>query len=648
MGLLTLLPLLGIALAVARGARVSAAVGFFLSVAFVILALYVGALAGVLWWTALAVHVFGVALLGYEALRRARGGVPFSIPVPIGVLALLCGWFWIVHGTDQYYYYDEFAHWGVFLKEMLALDGLWTADTNSMHPRYPPGATLWQYFFNAFGAPSEGKAYLAHFLLLVAPLLTLWHKARWSQPGWVVGILALVLLAIANFGLGVSILYVDHLVGLWFLGTLLAAVVDEQLASRRLALYAAPLAATALFKDAGLAFAVCGAGVLAALVFSRLLTSQETRSANVRKTVAALAVLLAPALLCSQTWAWNRDAAGAAQDVQSVGGIASGIAAQATAAKSERDAEIGRRLAEVFFDQQISNSQVTWNFNEFTYGGNRKLFKDSYRLTTFTFLVAFVAWWAALAYGAVDREARRQWLVLAVGMLATALAYLASLHLSYRFAFGELAIELPSYLRYVNVVVLPMLLLSFCPLLPAFRGGAVQSVWRVKSFNLPRRAAIYVAAVLALYVLETPYLRPIVEPNRTHAVRAGLTPLIEDIRLEVGTSRLWIYYTADSPNGFLGRMVKFLLTPTPTSLEGSERFLESDAASIAAAWRGYDYIWIASPLTTETAAGLGRFSGGVTTAPLYRILASPSGDIALQPMGERQEVARADDAAHTP
>ena len=648
MGPLTLLPLLGIALAVGRAARVSSAVAFFLAVAFVALTLYLGALAGVLWWTALAVHIGGMALLGHGALLLARERRPFAIPVPIGVLVLLCAWFWIVHGADQYYFYDEYAHWGVFLKEMLALDGFWPGDTNSMHPRYPPGAPLWQYFFNALGPSSEGKAYFAHFVLLVAPLLPLWNKVRWSQPGWIAAILALVLLAVANFGLGVSLVYVDHLVGLWFLGTLVAALVDENLTARRLALYAAPLAVIALLKDAGVAFAACGAGILATLVFSRSLSSGYRRPAILRGSAVALAVLLAPAVLCSQTWSWNRDAVGAAQDVQSVAGIATGMAAQATAADSERDAEIGRRLVDVFLNQQIANSQVTWNFNEFTYGGNRKLFTDSYRLTTFTFLVGFVLWWAALVSGFLAGHARREWLIVAVGVLVTALAYLVSLHWSYQFAFGERAVELPSYLRYVNVVVLPMLLLSFCPLLPAFREGEQASVWRMSRWGVPRSAAIYVAAVLALYVFEPPYLRRIVEPNRTHAVRAGLESMIEEIRAEVGTSRLWIYYTADSPNGFLGRITKFLLTPTPTSMEGSERFLEDDAASIAAAWRDYDYLWIASPLTPETAAGLARFSGGVTTAPLYRVLASPNGDIVLQPLGERLEASEASDVAYSP
>jgi hypothetical protein len=257
-------------------------------------------------------------------------------------------------------------------------------------------------------------------------------------------------------------------------------------------------------------------------------------------------------------------------------------------------------------------------------------------LTPFALLACFVLWWAAIAIFVLRRDSRRTWLIVAGGVLLTALAYIASLHLSYRFAFDTRGLDLPSYTRYVNVVALPLLLLSFCPLLPAFRGRAQEAVWLVRGSAVPQRAAIYIAALVALYAVETPYLQPIVQPNREHPLRAELEPLIEEIRADVGMSRTWIYYTADSPNGF-GPMVRFLLAPTPAAMEGSDRFLQNDdAASIAAAWHGFAFVWIASPLTPEAAAGLARFSGGVTTAPLYRIRSSPSGDVTLQPLGERR------------
>ena len=149
--------------------------------------------------------------------------------------------------------------------------------------------------------------------------------------------------------------------------------------------------------------------------------------------------------------------------------------ARSSSADSARNAEIGRRLTEVFFDQQIGNSPVTWDFNEFSYE-IRDLFTDSYRLTTFGLLVGFVLWWAAIGYAVLTGESRREWLMIAGGVLVTALVYIAGLHWSYRFTFGARGLDLPSYVRYVHVIALPMLLLSFCPLLPAFRGISVKTV----------------------------------------------------------------------------------------------------------------------------------------------------------------------------
>lgn len=634
MGPLTLLPLLGIAFSIGRLARVPAANALFLATSLVILTLYVGALAGALWWTALAVHVGGVALLGLEALRYTRERAAIAVPVPMGVLTLLCAWFWVVHGADQFFLYDEYAHWGVFLKEMLALDGFWTADTNSIHPRYPPGAPLWQYFFNALSPPSEGKAYFAHFILLAAPLLQLWNKVRWSEPAWIAAVFALVLLAIANFGISVSTVLVDHIIAVWFLGALLAAFADDDIASRRIALYAAPLAVIALLKDAGLALAASGAFILAALACHRMLTAQQPRWV-LRRTSTALAVLLAPMLLCVQTWSWSRDNAGAVREAYSVGGVVGGIAEQIGSADSERSAEIGRRLREVFFDQQISNSSVSWEHNEFSYD-LRHLFTDSYRLTTFGLLVVFVLWWVGISWGVLAGDSRREWLIIAGGVFVTAVVYLAALHESYRFTFGARGLDLPSYVRYVNVIALPMVLLSFCPLLPAFRKREHDRAWHVHGWVVSQRAAIVAAAAIALYGLETPYLQPILEPNAKVPQRANVEPLLESLRGSVGMSRLWIYFPRhDEDSDFFGRMVRYLLVPTPTAVEGSEQFLQDEnATSIAAAWRPFDYVWIAELPSVEAGIGLTRFSAGVARPGLYRVRSPADGPVTLELLGE--------------
>jgi hypothetical protein len=632
MGPLTLLALFGFSLVVARVFRLAHAQAFFLTTAFVILTLYVGALAGVLWWTALATHVAGVGLLGREALRLARQQTSITVPVPLGMLTLLCAWFWIVHGDDQYMLFDEYSHWGIFIREMTGLDGLWTAETNSIHPRYPPGAPLWQYLFTAFLPFSEGRTYFAHFVLLLAPLLMLWNGLRSSQLAWSGAILALVLLAIANLGLGVSTLYVDQIIGVWYLGILLAVITDDNLTWSRIALYAAPISVIALLKDAGVGFAASSAVIVAAIYYSRTSGQQRSWSA-IRQASAAAAVLLLPMLLCVQLWAWNRDTVGAAEEVYSANGIVRGIAEQAGTANSDRAAEIGRRLTEVFVHQQISNSALSWEYNEFTYD-IREHFTDSYRLTTCGLFVAYILWWTGLAAGVLTGQSRRQWLIVAGGVLVTGVAYLVSLHLSYRFAFDERGLNLPSYLRYVHVVALPMLLLSFCPLLPAFHEGGPAQRWRAFGRGVPLRATIFAAAAIALYALETPYLQRIFEPNPRIPARAALEPILEPIRANVGRSKLWVYFPGDRTDYFYGRMVQYLLAPTPTTMEGSERFLQAeDATRIAAVWRPFQYVWISGLPSAEVGIGLLRFTAGAATPGLYRILSSER-EVMLEPFGE--------------
>src|SRR5262249_5528015 len=150
MGLTTLLPILGFAAFFARTLKTTLAVAMLHAVSAIVLVLYLGGLIGVLWWIALAIHLVGVGLLGHELWRLSRNDNRPQVSIPIAVLVVCVPLFWLVHRNSAYVYYDEYAHWGVYLKEMLALDGFWLADTNSMHPRSPPAAPLWQYLFNAF------------------------------------------------------------------------------------------------------------------------------------------------------------------------------------------------------------------------------------------------------------------------------------------------------------------------------------------------------------------------------------------------------------------------------------------------------------------------------------------------------------------
>jgi hypothetical protein len=617
MGLATLLPLLGFALLFSRlGTALSSAM--LHAVSAVVLVLYLGGLAGGLWWTALAVHLVGVGLLGYELWRLNRAGNRPNVPMPIVVLVVAAIFVWAVHGSSSYLFYDEYAHWGIYLKEMLALDGFWLADTNSMHPRYPPAAPLWQYLFNVFREPSEGNAFLAQFVLALTPLLVLWERISWRHAYWLLLILALVLLALTNFGLGISNIYVDHVIAAWFVGIILCFVMDSPSSWRRNLVYALPLTTLALLKESSLAFALAAACILGALAALQAWRSSRRPATSALRALLMVVILMLPAVLCLQTWEWRLDRMSMPADLEAVGGIVSGMAAEGGRVDAAQGAEITRRFIEVFSQQQLSNDGTSRQFNAFTYG-IRDLFTDTYRLSTLGLFVAFSIWWIALAVLALRGSERLTWGIVAFGVGSTGAAYLVALYLNYRFAAGEYGLLISSYTRYVHTIALPMLIASFAPLLPAFRRREQERAWPILGRRVTAHSALALVGCVALYAFETPYLRPVYEQNATVTLRPQLEPVTTAIHSAVGQASVWLFLPNDYENRFVGRLLQYLMTPTPTYVERDKEFLARDSASILEEWSKFDYVWLPSELEPELAHRFTEVAGLPLTDRLFAV-----------------------------
>lgn len=627
MGLLTLLPILGLAAFFARILGTTMALAMLHAVSATIIILYVGGLAQALWWTALAIHVVGVGLLGHTLWMLSRDHALPQISTPIAILLVCATLFWLVHGNSLYLYYDEYAHWGIYLKEMLALDGFWFADTNSMHPRYPPAAPLWQYLFNVFREPHEGTAYLAQFVLLLTPLLVLWERTSWRQAHWPLLILALCLLALTNFGLGVSSLYVDHVIGAWFVGTILCFVIDAP-TSRRIIVYALPLTALALIKESSVAFSLAAAGILGSLLWLRLWKASGRVVLPALRGLFVIIAVTLPALLCLQVWEWHLDRIGAPADLEAVARVVTGLAGGSEQANRERDAEITRRFVEVFSGQQLSNDAVSRQFNAFTYS-IRDLFTDRYRLTTLGLFVTFSIWWIALVVFVLRGFERWKWGAVAAGVAFTGAAYIAALYFTYRSA-GEYGLLLSSYMRYVHTVALPMLIVSFAPLLPAFRSEQEQS-WRIAGRSLQVRLILALVACIGLYVFETPYLRPVLEKNAGIPLRHELEPITASIRSAVGRSSVWLYLPNDLPNGFVGHLLQYLMAPTPTYVERDGSFLERSPEEAFAEWSRFDYVWLPTEIDPALANRFAEIAGMPLTDRLFTVSIDDSGKVRLKP-----------------
>ena len=139
----------------------------FLGISLSCIALYLGALAGLLQWTAWGLWgLGGIAFVFWCLTEYRRGNSLATVWVPLVLLIL----FWWIHADSQFLYWDEYSHWGTYVREMSVTHQLWSAETNASHPEYPPLAALWQYFIILPFGYSEGGVYLAQFILLLAPL----------------------------------------------------------------------------------------------------------------------------------------------------------------------------------------------------------------------------------------------------------------------------------------------------------------------------------------------------------------------------------------------------------------------------------------------------------------------------------------------
>ena len=601
MALLGLIPLLGYILLWRRvtGSRSTSAAIHASSA--VLLALYLGSIGGILKPVTIVLLVGGSLLAIYESLDLVRHKTP--VPVPLGIFVALCGLFVLFHHDAAFYLYDEFSHWGIFLKEMLATDALWGSDSSAMVLRYLPGAPLWQYFFLRFTAFSEGGAYFAQFCLLMLPILVLWQGVKWRQFYWLFAIFALVAFTMANFGHGFASLYVDHVLGAWFAGTIFNFMLDVQdRTPRQLMSYALPVMTLVLIKDAGLFFAVAAIGIMALMLFWRQAFRSGNKSAKGGIVAAGALALIccAGAGLISASWNANRDAAGIPASVYSASGILSGLS-RGYENDSVDAVELNKRFRRVVLHQQLARDDVSERYSEFNYNIMPE-YKDRFRMTTASFILLFALWQGFVLYKLADPRDHWRWATVGTGLLLSAVAFIGILFLSYHFAFGERGITLPSYVRYAHTAILPMVLFAFLPMLPGFSRKDGKKIKLLANIQANRPTVVFSVLIVAVFVFESPDMAPLYKPHVAPDLRRQMKPLIDRLRDSVGEdASVWIYLPLPDASGARRRVVLYDMAPVRTEVVTDPDFLDRNAAALTDVIARWDYMWfpIENPDTEE-------------------------------------------------
>jgi hypothetical protein len=541
--------------------------------------------------------------------------------VPIGIFIALCVVYWFFHSASLFVYYDEYSHWGVYLKEMLARNELWGADTNSMHPRYLPGTSLWQYFFALFSSKPEGAAYLAQFTLLLTPLLVLWENTSWRQHYWLVGVLVLVVVAVSNFGHGFTSLYVDHLLGIWFAGILLNFLyeTDDRSARQKLS-YLLPLVLVVLIKTTGVFFVLAAAGIITLL----LLAGPDKGAAPIaRHTVWSRAVVfpVTTVILCLSilvVWNVNRDSLEVGAGEGSAGEVVSHLVAGESIFDESQQVELTRRFIDVVLHQQISKDETSAQFNAFSYPA-MPVYTDRFRLTTASLLglslIALLLIWRTI----VPPEKRLLWAISAGCVWLTAVAYIVVLYFGYRFVSAtENGLILSSYVRYSHSMLLPVVLFCFAPLLPAFAGRHTSPVRLNEKIVVGRHSLVFSIALLALLIFEPPYLEPIYVTQQPPEFRLQTEATTSQLREEIGESSLWVFFPNNFSNGLIGQILQYQLSPGRTHVEQDAAVVFEDQELLREELHKWEYAWFPAS-DPELDAALERLIGGPVTERLYRI-----------------------------
>ena len=592
--LFSLLPLIGYAIFVQSKLKLTAAHSLVFVISAWTLILFFGGLADLLYPIA-AVTWIGGAAVGLLILVR-DGNTRSHIHEPVYlILILACLAFWSIHHASYFAYFDEFSHWGIYIREMWSQAAIWGAETNAVRPRYLPGASLWQYAFTVFTPNVESAAYLAQFVLLICPLLVMFDNMHHRQSHWMLFAILLVTIGLINYSHGIVSLYVDHVISTWIFGIAVLIIrsfqSDKQTLSEYL-LLSVPIALLALIKSSAVAFA-------AALICIAILL-QFFRN---RTKLPGLAVLLMPMLIVVSVWTLNRNTISAPAYTPH-GCLATCIEQQISGSEplqeilsdlvrggipeEPRTETVTSQFLSVFTNHRLKKTEADRPYNEFLV---ERLDSPEHPLglTTSRFLLLFSVFFAVLFAVVRQRSFLVNWGSFALGMVVTAIGYSTSLWLAYLFFYEDAGHRIPSYHRFIHTISLPMYLLMIAVLMP---GVGPEKLHKKLAGNLSAAGILISLLTVYMLVVERPDPGRLIDKQPPSNKRSMLEPSMLGLRDVFGPSRILVLMPANPMPDMRDQIMLYLLTPTPASFYRGNGLLELSDNALYAELRNIDYIWL--------------------------------------------------------
>ncbi|WP_455756196.1 hypothetical protein [Sulfurimonas sp.] len=479
-------------------------------------------------------------------------------------------WYWFTFKDSAFLYLDEFTHWGLVYKEMLNSNYLYDANSFTTHPYYPPASPVWQYFVSYFSEFNESNAYFAHFLIIASVLNMMYENISLKQFHIIVLIFMVQILCLANFSHGLNSIYVDHIISLVFLGIIFSILIDKY-EDKSIWFFFFPLATLYLTKEAGLYFAIVAIGFFGLKV---LLDYQDKK-----KTFLILFILLISLGFVYKGWNSRLETIGINKTKQSLSTVVKKIYKHNSI--NEEDKQIKERFIEIFFNQQISKSELSKKFYEFDYL-QMPLYKDNYKLTTFSIIILYMLMLFTTYYIYRKKEYKKHITIYGTYILLITLVYIFIIYLSYFVAFDKQAFKIPSYIRYIHIAILPLMLFAFSMFLPLFKNDTKHIT--INSLIVPILVLSY------LYMFETPVVDKLYKPSIKNNFRSYAQNDIEKIiQVSKPKEKIFVFFPVKD-NGGMAIQLRYMLYPLKSTISSNDIF-NYPKKNILEALSRYDYVW---------------------------------------------------------
>ena len=597
MAIFALLPILGYALFLFVQYNRKISISIFLSITFIISFLYIFGLLNLLAVGGYSIFYAGILLLGYLLYARKLKALSAIKSVPFIIFISSCAIYLYLFRNAHYAFWDEYSHWGIYIKEMMYSHRLHDAESVSAHLRYPPGPAIWQYFIALNTGYSEASTYFATFVLLMGSTLMLYEYITFKQAHWILAVLIIQVLIFANFGHGFNSIYVDHVIGSMFTGILLCFIVQRH-DNETIWMLAFPLVSIVLLKDVGLYFAVTSVGLFFILELVYKFNSTGSLINGIRQNKKIYLILLSLLLLniaVHISWNIRQDILDVPKEKQTVSGIVKGLVEGETVLSTENKNTVRERFWRVFFNQQIHKNKISQIYNEFTYGIMNE-FNSPIKFTTFTIILFALFMFTIIALFYKPPKIKVQVAIIGSSLIAVILFYFIILYHSYMVAFDDKgALSIQSYVRYANIGVMPLMFIPLSLCLPMFHNSSLFKYDKLTKYSHKFYPTLLVLLIV-LFGITRPYLKPLYAPlerSLRSEVEIATNSILERIPED---AKLFIVFS-ENGDDLLRYMLKFILIPLENTISKYD-FLTQDDKTILNAYAQFNYIWF--PILDDT------------------------------------------------